>query len=103
MEEAVKGMEYPVASPGVNVCTPVEVEVVTKRVSPFAVPVANDCEATELPLSEVIVPPAPPASTPQENVPLDQRSFSVATLQFERLAPKSDARVSPPVLDALVK
>ena len=72
-----------------------------KRVSPFADDVARVCEDTELPLSVAILPPAPPASTPQENVPLAQRSFSVEVLQDVRLAPKSDARVSPPVDEAL--
>jgi hypothetical protein len=51
----------------------------------------------------VIVPPDPPASTPQVNVPLAQRSFSVEVLQDVKLAPKSDARVSPPVEEALAK
>jgi hypothetical protein len=74
-----------------------------RRSSPTVerVDVAKVCEATEDPLSEVIVPPAPPASTPQVNVPFAQRSFSVDVLQALRLAPKRDARVSPPVLDAL--
>jgi hypothetical protein len=49
----------------------------------------------------VIDPPAPPASVPQKNAPLAQRSFSVAVLQAERDAPKRDVRVSPPVEDAL--
>ena len=46
-------------------CTPVDVAVVIARVSPPLVEVARDCEAAVLPLSEVIVPPAPPASVPQ--------------------------------------
>ena len=69
--------------------TPVPVLVTIERSSPtvFAVEVANDCEATELPFSEVIVPPDPPASTPQENVPFNQRSFSVEALHEVKLAP----------------
>lgn len=51
----------------------------------------------------MIVPPDPPASVPQVKVPLAQRSFSVDVLQALRLAPKSDARVRPPVEDALMK
>ena len=71
--------------------------------SPLDDDVARVCEDTELPLSVAILPPAPPASTPQENVPLAQRSFSVEVLHDERLAPKSDASVSPPVDEALPK
>jgi hypothetical protein len=51
----------------------------------------------------VIVPPAPPASVPQEKVPFDQRSFSVEELHDVSDAPKRDARVRPPVEEALVK
>ncbi len=51
----------------------------------------------------MIVPPDPPASVPQVNVPLAQRSFSVEVLHAVRLAPKSDARVRPPVEEALPK
>jgi hypothetical protein len=65
--------------------------------------VANVWEATEEPLSDVIVPPAPPASVPQVNVPLAQRSFSVEVLHAVRLAPKSEASVRPPLEDALPK
>jgi hypothetical protein len=36
-----------------------------KRSSPLPEDVASVCDATEDPLSEVIVPPAPPASVPQ--------------------------------------
>lgn len=71
--------------------------------TPGSVVVARVCEATDDPLRDVIVPPAPPASVPQVNVPLAQRSFSVDVLQAVRLAPKSEARVRPPVLDALLK
>ena len=99
--EAESGMSYPEASPGVNVWIPVDVAVTMVSVSPFAELVARVCEDTELPLSVEILPPAPPASTPQENVPLAQRSFSVEVLHDVRLAPKSDARVSPPVDEAL--
>ena len=86
-------------------CTPLVEEETMRRSSPTveSVLVANVWEATEEPLSDVIVPPAPPASTPQANVPLDQRSFSVELLHAVRLAPKSEARVRPPVEDALRK
>ncbi len=79
-------------------CTPVvdEETIRRSRPTPAMVEVANDCEATVLPLREVMEPPAPPASVPQENVPPDQRSFSVAGLHAESPAPKSVARVSPP-------
>ena len=73
------------------------------RVSPFDDDVARVCEDTELPLRVEILPPAPPASTPQENVPLAQRSFSVEVLHDVRLAPKREASVSPPVEEALPK
>ena len=46
-------------------CTPDPVLEVIVRVRPLAEVVANVCEATLLPLREVIVPPAPPASVPQ--------------------------------------
>jgi hypothetical protein len=49
----------------VNVWIPVVVAVVTARVRPPDVDVANDCDAAALPLSVEIVPPAPPASVPQ--------------------------------------
>lgn len=77
-------------------CVPfVEEETMKRsRPTPAIVLVANDWEATEEPLRDVMVPPAPPASVPQLNVPPDQRSFSVETLHAERLAPKSDASVS---------
>ncbi|MEN9552225.1 MAG: hypothetical protein RI935_602 [Candidatus Parcubacteria bacterium] len=76
-----------------------------RRSSPTveSVEVARVWDATVEPLSEVIVPPTPPASTPQVNVPLDQRSFSVDVLHAVKLAPKSDARVRPPVEDAFRK
>jgi hypothetical protein len=73
------------------------------RVRPPEVEVARDCDATDDPLSEVMVPPAPPASVPQVKVPPVHRSFSVDELQEESPAPKSDASVSPPVDEALVK
>ena len=86
-------------------CTPFVVEEVMRRSNPTVerVDVAKVWEATDEPFRDVIVPPDPPASVPQEKVPLAQRSFSVDVLQAERLAPKSDARVRPPVLDALLK
>ena len=68
-----------------------------------AVEVAKDCDATVDPLSDVIVPPAPPASVPQKNAPPVHMSFSVDALQDESDAPKRAARVSPPVEDALPK
>ena len=79
--------------------------VTTVRSSPTveSVEVAKVWDATDDPLREVIVPPAPPASVPQVNVPLDQRSFSVELLQAVRLAPKRDARVRPPVEEAFWK
>ncbi len=84
-------------------CVPVDVAVTMVRSRPPDVEVASVWEATVEPFNEVIVPPAPPASTPQVNVPFAQRSFSVEVLHAERLAPKRDARVSPPVDEALVK
>lgn len=39
--------------------------VTIERVRPPEVDVAKVCDATVLPLSDVIVPPAPPASVPQ--------------------------------------
>lgn len=86
-------------------CTPFVVEEVMRRSRPTVerVDVAKDWEATVEPLREVIVPPDPPASVPQVNVPLAQRSFSVEELQAVKLAPNSEARVRPPVLDALLK
>lgn len=85
--------------------TPFVVEEVMRRSSPTVerVEVAKDWEATVEPFKDVIDPPAPPASVPQVNVPLAQRSFSVDVLHAVKLAPKSDARVRPPVLDALPK
>jgi hypothetical protein len=87
------------------VCTPVVEEETMRRSSPTVdnVEVANVWEATEEPFRDVIVPPDPPASVPQVNVPLAQRSFSVDVLQDVKLAPKSDARVRPPVEEALRK
>lgn len=86
-------------------CVPFVVEETMVRSSPTPgrVEVERVCEATDEPLSEVIVPPAPPASVPQVNVPLAQRSFSVDVLHAVKLAPKRDVRVRPPVLDALLK
>ena len=86
-----------------KVCVPVVVAVTMKRLRPPDDEVARVWDATVLPFSDVIVPPAPPASTTQENVPPDHRSFSVDVLQVLKLAPKRDARVSPPVEDALPK
>ena len=70
-----------------NVCTPVPVLVTIERSIPPDVDEAKDCEATLLPFNVVILPPAPPASTPQEKVPLSQRSFCVEVLHAERFAP----------------
>lgn len=80
-----------------------DVEVTIVRSSPPEVEVASVWDATEEPFKEVMVPPAPPASTPQVKVPFAQRSFSVEVLQAERDAPKRDATVRPPVEDAAVK
>jgi len=85
------------------VCTPVDVAVVIVKSIPPDVDVANDCEAAALPLRVLIVPPAPPASVPQKNVPFAHMSLSVEVLHAVRLAPKSEASVSPPVDEALVK
>jgi hypothetical protein len=49
----------------VNVCTPVLVLDMISKLSPPDVDVASDCDATVLPFSDVMVPPAPPASVPQ--------------------------------------
>ena len=70
-------------------CTPVPVLEEMKRSIPTveSVEVARVCEATDEPLSEVMVPPDPPASVPQVKVPFDQRSFSVEELHAVRLAP----------------
>ncbi len=103
VDDAVSGTEYPAAVPRVKVWTPVPVLVTIERLRPPEVDVANVCEATADPLREVIDPPAPPASVPQEKVPLAQRSFSVELLHSVKLAPKRAARVRPPVLEALVK
>lgn len=103
VDDAVRGILYPADGARESVCTPVPVFDTTKISSPDPDEVANVCEATVLPLSDVMVPPAPPASVPQMNVPLDQRSFSVDALHEVRLAPKSDAKVRPPVEEALVK
>ena len=84
-------------------CTPVPVLETMVRSRPPEVEVASVWEATVEPFREVMVPPAPPASTPQVKVPLAQRSFSVEVLQEERLAPKREATVSPPVEDAAEK
>ncbi len=82
-------MEKPACGAREKVWTPVPVLVTIVRSSPTveSVEVANDCEATDDPFKEVIDPPAPPASVPQEKVPLDQRSFSVELLHAVRLAP----------------
>jgi hypothetical protein len=71
------------------VCVPLVEEETIKRSSPtvLRVEVARVCDATEDPFNDVIVPPDPPASSPQVKVPLAQRSFSVAMLQGERDAP----------------
>ena len=77
-------------------CVPLVEEETMRRSSPTveSVEVASVCDATDDPLSDVIVPPAPPASVPQTNVPPDQRSFSVDVLHAVRLAPKREAMVS---------
>ena len=51
--------------PRVKVWTPVPVLVVIERLRPPEVEVARVCDVAELPFSDVIVPPAPPASVPQ--------------------------------------
>lgn len=102
-DEAVRGIAYPAWVPRVKVWTPDPALVVMIRSSPPEVEVARVWEATEDPLREVMLPPAPPASVPQVNVPLAQRSFSVEVLQALRLAPKSEAILSAPVPVALVK
>ncbi len=70
-------------------CTPVPVFDEIKRSSPVPATedVAKDWEATVEPFNDVIDPPAPPASVPQKNDPLFQRSFSVELLQLESPAP----------------
>ena len=65
VEDAVSGIECVPSVPRVKVWIPVVVAVVIVRESPPEVEVANDCDAAELPLSVLIVPPAPPASVPQ--------------------------------------
>jgi hypothetical protein len=65
VEDAESGIAYPACVPSVKVCVPVDVEVTITKESPPEVDVARVCEATVLPLSDVIVPPAPPASVPQ--------------------------------------
>ena len=69
--------------------TPVPALEDMKRSSPVPATVdeAKDCDATVEPFNDVIEPPAPPASVPQKNVPLFQRSFSVELLQLESPAP----------------
>ena len=57
------------------------------KFNPVAVvEVAKVCVARVLPLRDVILPVLP-ASTPQEKVPLDQRSLSVEAPQEESAAP----------------
>lgn len=77
--------------------------VIVKSIPPD-VDVANVCEATLLPLSEVIVPPAPPASVPQKNCPVvvEYRSFSVDRLHDVRPAPARVFEKYPLVDVALV-
>ena len=45
------------------------------------------CDATLLPFNDVILPPVPPASSPQKKVPLSQRSFFVTELHADSDAP----------------
>lgn len=61
----MSGTEYPADGARENVCTPVPVFDEMKMSSPLPEDVAKDCEATDDPLRDVIVPPAPPASVPQ--------------------------------------
>ena len=61
----MRGIEKPEDGAAENVWTPVDVAVTTKISIPFPEDVARVCEATLLPFSDVIVPPAPPASVPQ--------------------------------------
>ena len=70
-----------------NVCTPVPVLVTIERSIPPDVDEAKVCEATLLPFNEVILPPIPPASSPQKKVPLSQRSFFVTELHADSDAP----------------
>jgi hypothetical protein len=65
VDEAVSGILYPACVPKVKVCTPDPVLVTIERSRPPEVDVASVCDATELPLRDVMVPPAPPASVPQ--------------------------------------
>ena len=61
----MSGTENPEDGATEKVWTPVEVAVTIKISIPFPEDEASVWDATELPLSDVIVPPEPPASTPQ--------------------------------------
>ncbi len=87
VDDAVRGSEYPARVPIVKVWTPEPISLLTVRLSPPELEVAKLCEATVLPFKLSIVPPAPPASTPQVNVPLVHKSFSVAELHEVKFAP----------------
>ena len=65
VDDAVSGMVCVPSVPRVKVWIPVVVAVVMVSVSPPEVEVAVVWVAAVLPLSEVMVPPAPPASVPQ--------------------------------------
>lgn len=82
-------------------CIPVVVAVVITRSRPLDVAVTSVCDEALLPLSVEMDPPTPPASTPQPNDPLDQMILSPEPLQVARPAPYNEARVSPPVEEAL--
>lgn len=87
-----------------KVCVPAPVLVMIVRSNPLEVAVLMVCDVAELPFNVAIVPPAPPASVPQENVPLFHISFLSDPVQSNaRPAPKSVPTVSPPVDEALVK
>jgi hypothetical protein len=89
VEDAVRGILYPANTPTEKVCIPVEVAEVTLRVSPPDDEVAKDWDATPLPFKVEIVPPTPPASVPQPNVPVapSYTSLSPLPLQVESPAP----------------
>ena len=99
----MSGIEYPDAVPRVKVWIPVVVAVVMTRERPLVEEVAKVCEEAVLPLSDEIVPRAPPASVPQKKVPLAHINLSVEALHAVSDAPKSEASVSPPVDEAFVK
>ena len=64
VEDAVRGIEYPLASPAVKVCTPPLEE--TAKSIPLDVATANVCTASLCPFSDVSVPP--PLTIPSVDV-----------------------------------